>query len=267
MGKTHAAAAVAVAFAVLLLLSPRARDEFALPEAAEEVLDPSSEEQRIEIVRIEMPPEPDPEPKAAPDPPPPPPEPPAPPSEPAQAVPEADVLARGASLLRAGKFPRLRATYSRIGFPAYRDAVLALGGAFFLFDPMTRQPVAEVDPRTGLVRAERLRVDLSRWPRDVTRHLPETLRLGQARYGPRITRVILLPPARLDAALLGALEDHLRVLGLDAQSLLRVDVAYELRAGRLHCDVLLVALRDGTERPVSLEIDLSGGMTGGGIAS
>jgi hypothetical protein len=267
MGTTHAAAAVAVAFAVLLLLSPRARDEFALREAAEEALDPAAEEQRIEIVRIEMPPEPDLEPKAAADPPPPRPEPPAPPSQPAQTVPEAEVLARGGSLLRAGKFPRLRATYSRIGFPAYRDAVLDLGGAFFLFDPMTRQPVAKVDPRTGLVSAERVRVDLSRWPRDVTRHLPETLRLGQAHYGPRITRVILLPPARLDAALLGALEDHLRALGLDAQSLLRVDVAYELRSGSLHCDVLLVALRDGSERPVSLEIDLSGGMTRGGIAS
>ena len=171
MGTTHAAAAVAVAFAVLLLLSPRARDEFALPEAAEQALDPSAEEQRIEIVRIEMPPEPDPEPepRATPATPPPPPEPPAPPSEPAKTVPEADVLARGESLLRAGTFPRLRATYSRIGFPAYRDAVLALGGAFFLFDPTTRQPVAEVDPRTGAVRAERVRVDLSRWPRDVTR--------------------------------------------------------------------------------------------------
>ena len=82
----------------------------------------------------------------------------------------------------------------------------------------------------------------------------------------RVSRVILLPPARLDAALLGALDAHLRALGLDPGDLLRVDVAYELRAGNLHCDVLLVAMRDGTERPLSLEIDLSGGVTRAEVA-
>ena len=47
-----------------------------------------------------------------------------------------EALARGDALLRAGVFPRLRATYVRIGFPAYREAVVALGGGLL---PVRRQ--------------------------------------------------------------------------------------------------------------------------------
>ncbi len=255
MARAHAAAAVVVAFAVLLLLSPSVWEQLVRPESS---ADPAPPERRIEIVEIKLRAEPE----ARPTRPLPRPRPtPAPPSRPAAQPAPPDPLERGESLLRAGQFPSLRATYDRIGFAAYRDSMLSLGGAFFLFDTAARQPVAEVDPRTGELRGEFVRGGLSRWPRDVTRHLGEPLRIGQASYGSRVSRVILLPPARLDAALLGALDAHLRALGLDPGDLLRVDVAYELRAGKLHCDVLLVAMRDGTERPLSLEIDLSGGVT------
>jgi len=248
--RAHAAAASAVAFAVLLVLSPPARHPEPDRPAPEEAV-------RIEIVKIERMNQTEPSR---------PPPPPSPSVKPVAKLSDERLLAEGESLLRSGKFPRLRATYSRIGFAAYRDAMLSLGGAFFLFDPSARRPVAEIDPLTGELRAERIRGDLSRWPRDVTRHLGDTLRRGQASYGDRVSRVVLLPPARLDATLLGSLDAHLRGLGLDPGAVLRVDVAYELRAGDLHCDVLLVALRDGTERPLSLEIDLSGGMTGTEVA-
>jgi hypothetical protein len=66
----------------------------------------------------------------------------------------------------------------------------------------------------------------------------------------------------VDAALLGALDQRLAELGLHPNSLLRVDVAYELRSGRLHCEVLAVALRDGSERDLGLWIDLSEGARG-----
>ena len=36
-------------------------------------------------------------------------------------------------------------------------------------------------------------------------------------------------------------------------------MAYEMHDGRLHCQVLSLALRDGSEREVELRIDLSGG--------
>ncbi|MCZ6823407.1 MAG: hypothetical protein O7F10_10700 [Deltaproteobacteria bacterium] len=252
MVRTHAAAAFGMALVVLLLLSPSLREQLARPLARSS---PASVERRIEIVEIELPAEPE----ARPLPPPRP----APSPSPLRAtqVPSSDALERGESLLRSGRFPHLRASYGRIGFEAYRDAMLELGGVFFLFDGKARQPVAEVDPRTGALGGELVRADLSRWPRDVTRHLSEPLRLGQASYGPRVSRVILLPPARLDAALLGGLDAHLRALDLDPGDLLRVDLAYELRGGNLYCDVLLVAMRDGTERSLSLQIDLSGGMT------
>ncbi|MCH6561323.1 MAG: hypothetical protein O7B23_07710 [Deltaproteobacteria bacterium] len=252
MVRTHAAAAFGMALVVLLLLSPSLREQLARPLARSS---PASVERRIEIVEIELPAEPEARPL-------PPPRPaPSPPPLPATQVPSSDALERGESLLRSGRFPHLRASYGRIGFEAYRDAMLELGGVFFLFDGKARQPVAEVDPRTGALGGELVRADLSRWPRDVTRHLSEPLRLGQASYGPRVSRVILLPPARLDAALLGGLDAHLRALDLDPGDLLRVDLAYELRGGNLYCDVLLVAMRDGTERSLSLQIDLSGGMT------
>ncbi len=180
-------------------------------------------------------------------------------SEPAALRPDPEALARGDALLRAGAFPRLRATYIRIGFPAYREAVLELGGAFYLYDPRARRTLAEVDPRSGLLGAEGVREELSRWPRDVTRHLQSALALGRERYGARASRVVLLPPASLDAALLGALDRRLRELGVSSDSLLRVDVAYELRGGRLHCEVLAVGLQDGSERDLGLRIELSAG--------
>ena len=178
-------------------------------------------------------------------------------SEPAALRPDPEALARGDALLRAGAFPRLRATYIRIGFAAYREAVLELGGAFYVYDPRARRALAEVDPRSGLLGTEGLREELSRWPRDVTRHLQSALALGRQRYGARVSRVVLLPPASLDAALLGALDRRLHELGVSSDSLLRVDVAYELHGGRLQCEVLTVALRDGSERELGLRIDLS----------
>ncbi len=260
MARAHAAAAAGVAFAVLLLLSPAVREPRVRPDSASSA---SPLERHIEIVEIELPIELETKPTR---PHPPPRQDPAPPPVPVAHVPEPDTLERGESLLRSGTFPRLRATYDRIGFAAYRDVMLRLGGAFFLFDAKARQPVAQVDPRNGALRGEHVRGGLSRWPRDVTRHLGEPLRMGQASYGPRVSRVILLPPVRLDAALLGGLDAHLRALGLDPADLLRVDVAYELRSGELHCDVLRVAMRDGTEHPLSLNIDLSGGATGTEVA-
>jgi len=171
-------------------------------------------------------------------------------------------LERGHALLEAGAFPRLRASYGRIGFAGYRDAVLALGGVFYLFDARQHRPLVQVDPRTGALGARELRAGLSRWPRDVTRHLPAALAAGRERFGSAASAVVLLPPAAVDAALLGALDEHLRAAGEDAANLLGVDVVYELRAGRLGCEVLALSLRGGVHRDVALHVDLSLGTRG-----
>ena len=266
--------ALLVAGLVAWALAPDRRLEQSAPARARDATPPAPE--TIRIAQIELSPEPPPErakkkPRPQPKPAtlpargatPTPPEPPEPKPVAAAALkPEPEPGVRGEALLRAGAFPRLRASYARIGFERYRDAVLALGGRFFLFDDARRQPVAEVDPRTGRIQAAGSRAGLSHWPRDVTRHLADALERGRARYGSVVTRVILLPPAKLDATLLGALDAHLRQQALGPGDLARVDVAYELRAGRLHCDVLAVALRDGSERPMALTIDLSGGHAG-----
>ncbi|MBW2414684.1 MAG: hypothetical protein JRG76_09280, partial [Deltaproteobacteria bacterium] len=220
----HSAIALAVAFAITEWAAAPAG-----PVQEDAVPEPSW--QRIEIARIETapakaprPPRPRPPgiPAAAPEP-----EPVAKPvaeAEPTAPSARAPITAqagaasaranleRGRELLDAGVFPRLRASYQRIGFEAYRDAVLALGGGFFLFDARARRPLAEIDPRTGETRSEAVREGLSRWPRDVTRHLPAALERGRQRFGDRASRVILLPPAAVDAALLGALDAHLRTL-------------------------------------------------------
>jgi hypothetical protein len=179
------------------------------------------------------------------------------PAQPPARVPSAAEVRRGEALLDAGAFPRVRATYARIGFEAYRDAMLALGGRFFLFDPSKRSPVAEVDPASGAVLGERLPPGLSRWPRDVTRHVPAILSRGQTVYGPRVSRVVLLPPAGVDAALLGALDQGMRRVGLEPSQASVVDVAYELRRGRLHCAILAVTLRNAEPRALPLVVDLS----------
>ena len=235
---------------------------FAPPRAAESAIDRASESPDDAQIRDAL---------AAPPPPPPPaPEPPArepsvaePPSppvstpEPAVVVPNASVQQRGSRLMEAGIFPRLRATYDRIGFADYRDAMVALGGRFYLFDAGKRTPVAEVEPRSGAIGGESVPEQLSRWPRDVTRHLPAALENGRGRYGDRVTRVVLLPPRSLDAALLGALDARMSEAELRAPDVLGVRVAYELRGGRLHCAVLGVTLRDGQERSLPLVVDLS----------
>jgi len=254
--------ACAVALAVAWMLAPVPTLPESTPEAPE-IPD------AIEIAHIEPPrepPPPRPAPRPAPParrpPPVPPPKPAPPPGLPAAApVTKASAAdrARGAALLRAGVFPRMRASYARIGFERYRDAVLALGGRFYLFDAARGQPVAEIDPRTGGIREVPLPDTASRWPRDVTRHLPDALARGRERYGVSVERVVLLPPASLDHALLGALDRHLSEQGTAAR-LQRVDVVYELRNGRLYGDVRAVALADGSERTVGLVIDLSEGV-------
>jgi hypothetical protein len=211
--------------------------------------------------------EPEPEPKpaqtaSAPVPPPPPPARPAPvPAKaPAPPPPALSPLESGRELLRAGRFPRLRATYARIGFPAYRDAMSALGGRFFLYDPVRRQTVAEIDPRSGRplrAGAGGAEAELSRWPRDVTQHLEFALRDAPPELSDRASRVILLPPADVDATLLGAVAHHLRGLGLDPATIARLDLAYELYRGRLRAEVITVATRDGAETPLALAVDLA----------
>jgi hypothetical protein len=173
--------------------------------------------------------------------------------------PDAAALQRGTARLRSGRFPRLRASYARIGFARYRDAVHQLGGAFFLYDAETRRPLARVDPGSGAILDGLELAGLSVWPRDVTRHLPAALASGRERLGQSVDRVVLLPPTSLDAALLGGLDVHLRQLGIEPARVVRVDVAYELHDGRLACEVLTVALSDGKERDLQLHIDLSGG--------
>ncbi|MBW2280882.1 MAG: hypothetical protein JRG82_09060 [Deltaproteobacteria bacterium] len=59
--------------------------------------------------------------------------------------------------------------------------------------------------------------------------------------------------------LLGALDAHLRTLDGNGGGVLGVDVAYEIRAGALGCEILSLALRDGSRRTVALYVDLGGG--------
>jgi hypothetical protein len=211
--------------------------------------------------------------------PPPPPSPPAEPPPAAQAEPAASALpsapvitatARAAEPreVKAGDtaprsvespavLPKVRGSMVRIGFGSYRDAMRALGGGFFLYDAAAKRPVAEIDPVSGAVLSEALRDGLSDWPRDVTSDLASALELGQKRYGPRVSRVVLMWPAALDTALIAALQRELPPLGVAYDEVVRVDVVYELRAGRLECDVVGVGLRDAGDRALELRVTLS----------
>ena len=255
MRARHAFAALAVALLVVALLAPgSSTDAVAVVDAATPVETPDV----IRVVHVERTPPPLPTPPPRKPRRPPKPRTPGLPAQRAAVMPSANAIARGQMLLEEGRFPRLRASYSHIGFERYRDAVTALGAGFYLFDPAERRLLAQVDPVTGESVERATPGDLSHWPRDVSRHLEAALRAGRERYGERAGRVVLLPPVSVDASLLGALDQALRAQSLDARDLVRVDLVYELRGGRLHCDVLAIALRDGSERSLDLLIDLSG---------
>ena len=167
-------------------------------------------------------------------------------------------IALGSQRLREGRFPRLRATYRHVGFDAYSAAVVRLGGAFFVYDAGRRRPLARVDWRNTVLRDDADTTGLSRWPRDVTRHVPEALAAGRERFGSQASRVVLLPPEHVDAALIGGLERHLHAVGVDPTRLERVDIAYRIVGRRLVGEVLGVGLRGGAERALTVRIDLEG---------
>ena len=170
----------------------------------------------------------------------------------ARTVSTEETIARGRRLLDSGRFPRLRGTYERIGFDEYRGAMERLGARIFFYDGLHRRPVAGIDGELAPTSSE-----LSRWPRDLTRHLESELREGRELHGANVSRVVLLPPARLDALLLGSVEDDLRRRGLDPTLLARLDLAYEIREGRLGCELLTAGMQDGTEVSLGLHVDLS----------
>ena len=250
-------AAFLLALLLAAVLGPRAPlDARSLPEAR-------TEPHTIRIAHIEQAPPPPPTPVREPDPPAPDlpsvPELPDPPTPAGNRLQSNESLQSGRLWLATGSFPELRATYRRIGFAAYRDAMSALGARFFLYDVSRRRLVAEVDPETGARLPDASRSDLSPWPRDVTRHLSDVVARATDSGA---SRIVLLPPAELDAALLGSVDAHLRTLTLDPASVRRLDLAYELRDGRLGCEVITAAFDDGSERALDLRVDLSPRMSG-----
>jgi hypothetical protein len=164
--------------------------------------------------------------------------------------------------LSDGRLPKVQGSTVRIGFAAYRDAMLALGGGFFLYDAAAKKLLAEIDPLTGEIRSEELRDGLSDWPRDFTPYFEAALALGQKRYGARASRVVLRPPAYLDTTLVTALRRELPPLGVDVDAVVRVDLVYELRDGRLECEVVGVGLRDAGDRALELRVTLSDSIPG-----
>ena len=174
---------------------------------------------------------------------------------------DGDSIALGEQRIAEGRFPRQRASYARIGFERYRDAMLALGGRFYLFDRRARRPLAELDPFTSEHRAiEALPPHLSAWPRDVTPYLRDVLEAPDVRraYDGRATHVVLLPPADIDAAFVGGLDRALRRQGLDIERVASVRLLYELSHTGLGCEVVRVELFDGTRRELDLRLALSG---------
>ncbi len=167
----------------------------------------------------------------------------------------AEELRRPRGDLSEGRLPKVKA--SGPDFAAYRDAMLALGGGFFLYDASAKRLLAEIDALSGEIRSEGLRKGLSDWPRDLTPLFKAALELGQQRYGARASRVVLLPPASIDAALVAALVRELPPLGVDVDAVVRVDLVYELRGGRLECEVVGVGLRDAADRALELRVTLS----------
>lgn len=171
----------------------------------------------------------------------------------------ADAVARGKELLASGTYPSVWARYDRIGFERYRDAMLALGGAFYVFDPDGRRLLARFDARSlevSPLTSERVPDSLSPWPRDVTAKLPPLPREARAKLGAR-AKIVLLFPSAVEVALLGGIDRALRRERIDPATVTVVKLAYELADGQLACEVSGVKLRGGAEREVVARIALS----------
>ncbi len=170
-------------------------------------------------------------------------------------------IAIGRHRIEQGRYPHQRASYARVGFERYRDAMLALGGSFYLFDTRARQVIAELDPYSlATRRVDRTPNHLSRWPRDVTRYLGRALTTPEVQqaYRGMSLRVVLLPPSEVDAAFVGGLDRALRKQGLEIERVTQVRLVYELTADGLECEVVKIELRDGTEQSLRLRLALSG---------
>lgn len=170
-------------------------------------------------------------------------------------VPGPSDFLKGQRLLEGG-FPRMVATYERIGFSRYTEEAQALGGQFFLWDSESNHPVARLDPKTGEAWEGPLSSHLSRWPRDVSAHLGDAIARHRGDYGHRASHAVLLPPVRVDEAILSGLDHLLRLNGIDPASVGSFFGAYELRGDHLVYVVLSATLKNGTQREVSFAIDL-----------
>lgn len=164
-----------------------------------------------------------------------------------------------------GGFPPISARYAHLGFPVYAAAMERVGGRFFLFDGVDLR--AEIDRPSGHllpIEPQRLR-GLSPRSRDLSdepalaRYPAEAARAR----GPAPYRVVLLVPAPVDQAIVGAIAQTLEGRGIDPSDFTAFEARYHQTSGGeliLHIDAGRLA-RGGTIL-VDVAVNLSRAMQG-----
>lgn len=174
------------------------------------------------------------------------------------------VMDRGRQMLSGdeGRLPTIVAHYrDTLGFQGYARAVRSFGGRFFVRDVDARVLRAEIDvsggrllpvDRSGLAALSPLSRDLSDEPA-LRRFTLEAKRT----YGPARYIVLLLLPAPVDAAVLGALDAALRAAARAPQEFVVVEGEYRQRGGDLVLEFASARSRSGELLAVRATVNLS----------
>lgn len=156
-----------------------------------------------------------------------------------------EMVAIGRQLMgKKESIPIILADYNSIGFQRYFSDLRNLGGRLFVGDPDTRHLLAEVstENRGGDYAPSGFNSDLSKlegmalWrPREITNELLAERVISEAQkvWGKKDLRVAIIMPYEIEAAILGALAQYMKIGGYELDAFETIWGKYSESGGRL----------------------------------
>lgn len=159
-----------------------------------------------------------------------------------------------------GEFPSFTTEYRHtIGAEGYINLIRRSGGRFFIFDTKGKYLVAEIDTASRrLKRLSRLS-KLSPRSRDITSEdaLQKYINEAARRHGPSEYAVVMLFPLKVDAFLIGAIEDYLETIGKNSKDFFNFQGRYERKGNDLILRVVSGTLKNGSKLMLNSTLNLS----------
>ncbi len=182
----------------------------------------------------------------------------APPQKPTPAL--AAHMASAGARSEAGAFPGIRARFDGVSWMTYRDRMLELGGAFFLYDAGASGEdgnlVARIDPRTGTILPAGSLDGLSPVPRDVTSHLRHIISRVRSQVPRPVTHVVLLPAEHVDHVIMREGLSQLDARGIDSADVVLVEGRWFIQKGQLHFGIEAVRTSAGKRVETAVAVSM-----------